>query len=205
MYQKDCFNISIRLTDSQTICKNNVECVDESYSLSIKRAGQNKTHIWILTIERYEKFKVIILSFYLKRHRNSKGSKKFNRNKGADCIDPIVVLQLFRECIKLCRNKKNESYAFGFYALDDEYVGEEEMREDMNRRMSVFTKFLERHEDLKNHVLINTGNIQDSIYLGYDPSISNKEIMDEFIAYYTPILREEIRKLFAKDQDSQKL
>lgn len=203
MCLKNSFKVTLRLTEAIKAHKGDQEYVEETYSLSIKRKNDLKATIWILTIERYESFKVIVLSFYQKKHSKAKGIKRFKRNHGDECFDALIVLQLFRECIKLCRNSQNESYSFCFYALDDEFVKDDQAREDMNRRMAVFTKFLERNEDLKNHVLENIGNIQDSIYLGYDPKICSQQNMIDFITFYRPILKKDIQELFAK-QESKK-
>ncbi|MCT3975241.1 hypothetical protein CMT69_12690 [Elizabethkingia anophelis] len=202
MSRKGCFNVSLKRTSITTLSKNDIQYTEESYALRIKRSDESKSNAWIITIERFEEYKVIVLSFYLTKHRNGKGAKKFTRNTGDDCIDPIVTLQLFRECIKLCRNEQNESYSFCFYALDDEY---NTRREDMNRRMAVFTMFLQRREDLKNHILVNIGNIQDSIYLGYDPQKCSQETMQSFLTFYKPILTQEIKDLFLGEQESKKL
>lgn len=196
--QKRSFSTSLRFTGSKTLEISGSTCVEKYYSLHIKREGEKRNYCWEIILEFYEDYKVIMISFYLKQFNKSNGIKKYKRNqKKEGCFDPLLVLRLLTECFNLCLI--HNGYAFGFYAIDDYYT---ERREDINPRMSVYTKFLQRKcLDFK---FKNIGNIHDSIYLGYDPDILNEDTLNNFISFYKPILYEQIRKLYNID-NSQKL
>ena len=161
-------------------------------------------------MERYEKYKVVVISFHLSKHSNSKGIKKYKRNRGyrtgegkiSECIDPFVVLRLFKECLSLCTEREeNTEYSFCFYALDDVYT---EQREDINRRMSVYYTYLNRESINLQYKLKHRGNIYNNLYVGYNEACCTEQDIDRFIEFYEPILLEEIKELFA-EQCSQKL
>ncbi len=48
------------------------------------------------------------------------------------------------------------------------------------------------------------GNIRHNIYVGYNKNSCDESVIDEFIKFYEPIITEEIKELYSK-QDSRKL
>lgn len=191
--------VVLRYTGSTQLQKGAFCYFEDSYSLHIDRI--EKKHSWGILIERYEDFKVIVISFFLKSAAYAKGIKKFKRNFGKDCIDPLVSLRLFTQIYSICINRYKE-YSFCFYALDDVYT---DRREDMNRRMSVFTKFLQRDVIASKYVFQTIGNLHDSLYIGYNEEYCTEEDMTNFITFYKPILLDEIKILFTDNSESQKL
>lgn len=200
MLGKNYFKVSKRKIDSYNKDKHGVFYIEEEYSLII--CDEDKKHRWIIILERFEKYKIIVLSFYFTKFSKSKGIKKFKRNKGKDCINPMVTLRLFRECFNLC-TEEHKGYSFCFYALDDSYV-EHSQREDLNRRMSVFYTFLKRNCIKEAYNMMQKGNIRHNIYVGYNKNSCDESVIDEFIKFYEPIITEEIKELYSK-QDSRKL
>lgn len=200
MLEKNYFNVHCKKIKSTNGFKHHEPYIEDEYSLHIYDG--NKKHKWIIIIERFEKYKVVVLSFYFTKFNNSKGIKKFKRNAGQDCINPIITLRLFRECFDLCTGQYN-NYSFCFYALDDHY-SERTQREDINRRMSVFYAFLKRDCIKNSYNIMQKGNIMNNFYVGYNKDLHNEDTIDEFIKFYEPIITEEVDTLYS-EQDSQKL
>ncbi|MCW0525007.1 hypothetical protein OKE68_11915, partial [Riemerella anatipestifer] len=80
MLGKNYFKVSKRKIDSYNKDKHGVFYIEEEYSLII--CDEDKKHRWIIILERFEKYKIIVLSFYFTKFSKSKGIKKFKRNKG---------------------------------------------------------------------------------------------------------------------------
>ena len=212
MLEKSCFDISIRKISEKEDRKENVLCIQETFSFHISRNTEDKKYRWIILLERYEDYKMIVISFWLSLYNGSKGIKKYKRNKGyktgdnkkSECIDPFVVLRLFKECFSLCTERKeNKEYSFCFYALDDEYIPLDK-REDMNKRMSAYYTYLQRDSIVNNYQLKQMGKVFNNLYVGYNEKYCKEEDVKNFIKFYEPILYQEIEELYKK-QPSQKL
>lgn len=212
MLEKSCFDISIRKISEKEDRKENVLCIQETFSFHISRNTEDKKYRWIILLERYEKYKMIVISFWLSLYNCSKGIKKYKRNKGyktednkkSECIDPFVVLRLFKECFSLCTEREeNKEYSFCFYALDDEYILLDK-REDMNKRMSAYYTYLQRDSIVNNYQLKQMGKVFNNLYVGYNEKYCKEEDVKNFIKFYEPILYQEIEELYKK-QPSQKL
>lgn len=212
MLEKSCFDISIRKISEKEDRKENVLCIQETFSFHISRNTEDKKYRRIILLERYEKYKMIVISFWLSLYNGSKGIKKYKRNKGyktednkkSECIDPFVVLRLFKECFSLCTEREeNKEYSFCFYALDDEYILLDK-REDMNKRMSAYYTYLQRDSIVNNYQLKQMGKVFNNLYVGYNEKYCKEEDVKNFIKFYEPILYQEIEELYKK-QPSQKL
>ncbi|WP_018676523.1 hypothetical protein [Riemerella columbina] len=200
MSGRNCFKVGCRKIKSTNGSKHGVLYIEEEYSLHIYDG--NKKYKWIILIKRFEKYKVVVLSFYFTKFAKSKGIKKFKRNVGRDCLSPITTLRLFKECFNLCTQQYGD-YSFCFYALDDNYI-DHSQREDLNRRMSIFYAFLKRDCIKNSYDMMQKGNIMHNIYVGYNKDLHNEDTIDEFIKFYEPIITEEVNTLYS-EQDSQKL
>lgn len=211
MQGRSCFKTNNRLISrSKEKVKGDTFYTEEVYSFHIERDTERKKYKWLIVLERYEKYKVIVISFHLSKHSHNKGIKKYKRNRGyrteegkkSECIDPFMVLRLFKECFSLCTEREeNTEYSFCFYAIDDEYI---EHREDINKRMSAYYTYLNRKSINLQYKLKHRGNIYNNLYVGYNEDYCTEQDIDRFIEFYEPILLEEIKELFA-EQDSQKL
>lgn len=193
------FKISIRRISATPSEKEGVFYIEEVYSLRIKR--QDKTIVWIVILEIYEYFKVIIVSFYLKKHQHNSGIRQFHRNKKEHCIDPFFTLCLFRNCLEICQNARNEGFSIGFYALDDVLLTE---KEDMNKRMSSYTSFLSRIAEKKLPGFKQAGNITQNLLIVYNPEITTLKDVEKFITVYIPIIEKDLEALYNK-KESHKL
>ena len=212
MLEKSCFDISIRKISENEDNKENVTYIKETFSFHINRNTEGKKYKWIILLERYEDYKMIVISFWLSLYNGSKGIKKYKRNKGyktgdnkkSECIDPFVVLRLFKECFSLCTEREeNKEYSFCFYALDDEYIPLDK-REDINKRMSAYYTYLQRDSIVNNYQLKQMGKVFNNLYVGYNEKYCKEEDVKNFIKFYEPILYQEIEELYKK-QPSQKL
>lgn len=200
MLEKNYFEVNKFLTSKKECFKGSIKYTEELYSLHIKRNTNKRKYKWIITLERYSEYKVIAVSFYLKHFSNSRGIKRYNRNKGSDCIDPIIVLRLLTECFNLCV-KENSGFSFCFYALDDDNT---QKREDLNRRMSVYCNFLNRKSINNKYQFKQKGNIYNNLFVGYNSNFCNENDIDNFLKIYTPIMLEEANGLY-DEQNSLKL
>lgn len=212
MLEKSCFDINIRKISEKEDKKENVTYIEETFSFHISRNTEEKKYKWIILLERYEKYKMIVISFWSSLYNGSKGIKKYKRNKGyktednkkSECIDPFVVLRLFRECFSLCTEREeNKEYSFCFYALDDEYIPQDK-REDINKRMSAYYTYLQRDSIVNNYQLKQMGKVFNNLYVGYNEKYCKEEDVKNFIKFYEPILYQEIEELYKK-QPSQKV
>lgn len=212
MLEKSCFDISIRKISEEEKKRENVLYIQETFSFRISRNTEDKKYRWIILLERYKDYKMIVISFWLSIHNGGKGIKKYKRNKGyktednkkSECIDPFVVLRLFKECFSLCTEREeNKEYSFCFYALDDEYIPLDK-REDMNKRMSAYYTYLQRDSIVNNYQLKQMGKVFNNLYVGYNEKYCKEEDVKKFIKFYEPILYQEIEELYKK-QPSQKL
>lgn len=202
MLGRSYFNTSNRLVSKKEGVKGNISYIEQVFSFHIQRNTDKIKYKWNIILERYEDYKILVISFYFSKHSNSKGIKKYKRNKGNECIDPFIVLRLFSECFKLCTERdENKEYSFCFYALDDFYT---EQREDINKRMSAYYSYLNRVCIKNKYKLKQKGNIYNSLYVGYNEAYCVEQDVDAFINFYEPILQEEIKELFS-EQVSQKL
>ena len=82
MLEKSCFDINIRKISENKVIKEDVLCIQETFSFRINRNMEDKKYRWIILLERYEKYKMIVISFWLSLYNGSKGIKKYKRNKG---------------------------------------------------------------------------------------------------------------------------
>lgn len=212
MLEKSCFDIRIRKISEEEKKRENVLCIQETFSFRISRNTEDKKYRWIILLERYKDYKMIVISFWLSIYHGSKGIKRYKRNKGyktednkrSKCIDPFVVLRLFKECFSLCTEREeNKEYSFCFYALDDEYIPLDK-REDMNKRMSAYYTYLQRDSIVNNYQLKQMGKVFNNLYVGYNEKYCKEEDVKNFIKFYEPILYQEIEELYKK-QPSQKL
>lgn len=197
--EKSYFDVSCRKISTAPSEKEGVFYVEETFSLRLKHKG--KSIIWIVVLEIYEKYKVIMVSFFLKIHQHNSKIRQFHRNKGSHCIDPFATLCLFRHCFEICRNSRDESFSFGFYAIDDELT---KNKEDMNKRMSSYTSFLSRIALKKLPGFRTAGNVTQNLLLVYDPKFTSIVAIEKFISVYMPIVEREIEYLY-KERDSHKL
>lgn len=168
------------------------------FEVEHQKGEKLKKYKWTIILEKYDIYKMIVISFYLTQHKKAKGIKKYKRNKGGDCINPRIVFMLFEECFNICtKREENKGYSFCFYALDDEYIPLEK-KEDINKRMSVYYSFLERQIRLSKLELKlkQKGNILNNLYIGYDEKNCNEKNVDDFISFYEPIISEEIKYLY---------
>lgn len=196
---KHCFKVTIRPISKTPSCKEGVCFVEEVYSLRIGRPG--KSIAWEVCLEVFEDFKIMMVSFYLAKHKNNSKIRKFHRNSGKHCIDPMFTLSLFRNCLDLCLSARDESYAFGFYALDDDQVT---MKEDINKRMSSYHKFIKRIALSRLEGFQQAGNVLQNLLVIYNPNVTDYRTVEHFIQIYHPIIEAEVKELYGA-RESHKL
>lgn len=205
MLEKNFSKESSKLVRKQTKYKGNVSYIEETFFFNIKyNKSSNKTlkYKWTITLERYEVYKMIVVSFYLTKYKNAKRIKLYKRNnRPEDYISPTAVFMLFEECFNICTERpENKEYSFCFYALDDEYIPPEK-KEDINKRMSAYYSYLERQNRLsKNQLkLRQKGDLSNNLFVGYNEKYRNEQDVDNFIDFYKPIILKEIKYLYGDE------
>ena len=194
------FNGICKLIRKSKEYKGNVSYMEETFFFEVEcsKDGKKLKYKWTIVLEKYDSYKMIVISFYLTKHKKAKGIKKYKRNTGGDCINPRIVCMLFEECFNICtKREENKGYSFCFYALDDEYIPLEK-KEDINKRMSAYYSFLERRIRLSKLELKlkQKGNILNNLYIGYNAEHCSEQNVKDFISFYEPIISEEIKYLY---------